>query len=88
MYFLYEAYQAHRRITFQVLKTKLESMNDAGYLLPALSYLRLNGYVDGSYERLGLTGKGLRTTELLFRKFFIYLKRHRDDELSTWINSL
>jgi hypothetical protein len=63
-------------------------MHAVGYLVPTLTYLVRTNYVVGSNSALYLTGDGIRVTEVLYRKFLIYLKRNRTDELSTWINSL
>lgn len=63
-------------------------MNELGRLIPALSYLRKIGYVEGPDLNLGLTGKGLETTVSFFRKFHTYPKANRNDDLSTWIDSL
>jgi hypothetical protein len=73
---------------FESLQTKLPFMHSVGHLIPALTYLIRTNYVHCSDERLWLTGKGLRTTESLFEKFLIYIKRHYPDELSHWINTL
>lgn len=62
-------------------------MDQLGHLRPALAELK-NAYVTGSDLNLEITGKGITTIETFFRKFLTYLKAHRNNDLSTWIDSL
>ena len=86
---LYSLYLAELRgITISDLRHNFEFMDKVGRLDPALSYLRKNNYIEGPDNNLQITGKGLQTITSFFRKFYTYLKAHRNEDLSTWINSL
>ena len=87
LYFLYKAHYEGSTVTFLNLQSEdeLHWMNEARNLKPSISYLQRTDYVD---DGLQLTGKGLKTTEELFRKFIVYMKRENSDELSTWIDTL
>ena len=88
LYVLYRAHQINRSITIRDLLRALPYMHGVGHLRPALSYLRKNGYIEGPDLNLWISGKGLQTIVTFFRKLITYLKTHRNDELTTWINSL
>lgn len=85
---LFESYSSDKIMNVASLYENFKFMDKAGNLKPALFYLRDTGYVEYSGENLYLTGKGMKTTKLLFRKFLIYIKRNYSDTLSTWIRIL
>ena len=77
-------------MTYRLLRTEeyFKVMGDAGRLDPMLTYLHKTGYIDGNNYGIFLTGRGMRTTQAIFRKFLVFIKKYYPDTLSIWINRL
>ena len=77
-------------MSYLVLKSEgyFKYMDTAGRLGPMLTYLHKTGYLEGDNYHIRQTGKGMKTTIWLFRKFLIFIKRYYPDKLSSWINIL
>ncbi|MGC1929616.1 MAG: hypothetical protein WA667_11620 [Candidatus Nitrosopolaris sp.] len=54
-------------------------------LIAELQYLIRNNYISTANSNLELSGKGLRITELMFKKFIIFIKSKYAEKLSDWI---
>ena len=68
----------------------LQTKDDVCYipikkLRAELQYLIRNNYISTVNSNLELSGKGLRITELMFKKFIIFIKRKYAEKLSHWI---
>lgn len=93
LYVLYErSCHKDKRTSILDLQTtnELQYMHMVRKLNPELTYLIKTGYVEGSYDDLQLTGKGLETTISIFRKFLTFIKKDEEYSatLSTWIDHL
>src|SRR5436309_12485300 len=88
LYHLYESYYKNRQDSYSTLKQDedLYYIPDEEFM-PDLRYLIESGYINNaSPEVFRLTVKGVRTIQLVAKKFMVYFRKNYAD--NQWIGSI
>jgi hypothetical protein len=87
LYHLYQSYNERKSADYSTLKAEEDLFYISDSKLEAeLMYLIDGRYINRDQIGLELSSKGVRITELVFKKFVTYLERSYTEELRYWIN--
>ena len=88
LYHLYQSFNERKYADYSTLKAKEDLFHIPDSKLQAeLMYLISAGYINRDQFGLELSSKGVRTTDLVFKKFVTYVERNHAEELCPWINT-